>query len=424
MNQARDSKGAAGLNRLTARGQRELRRWLAPHAVFIRGNEVELLPGGNAYFAALIRAIDAARSEIFLETYIFNDDASANAVRDALVRAAQRKVKVYVIVDGFGSGEHGRRLAQELPALGVEVRIYRPERWWQTFLGRGRELLRRLHRKLCVIDDAVAFVGGINLLDDFIDPNHGALTAPRFDFAVRLQGPVVRNISLSMRRLAWQLRFVSLTQSSGRFPLRRQIRDWAAVPGGLPVAFVPRDNLRYRGTIEQAYIDALASARHHVVIANAYFFPGRRLRRALVEAAARGVKVRMLLQGKVEYPIQHYGTQALYSQLLAAGVEIFEYTASFLHAKVAVADDDWATVGSSNIDPFSLSLAREANVIVRDTGFVAQLREYLDRAIAQDAQAVDPAAFAHRGLLVRIKNWLAYGILRFGASISGASGRY
>jgi cardiolipin synthase len=401
-----------------------LGRWLVPHAVFAQNNDVRLLAGGAQFFPALLEAIAGARSEVFLETYIFNDDQSAGAVRDALINASQRGVKVRVVIDGFGSGEYGRKLARTLQDQGVDVRIYRPERWWQTFIGRGRELLRRLHRKLCVIDDEVAFVGGINLLDDFIDPNHGPLTSPRFDFAVRLEGPVVRNISLSMRRLAWQLRFSSLTQTTGAFPRAKQIRISNRMPGGLPVAFVPRDNLRFRSTIEEAYLDAIMRARQRIVIANAYFFPGRRLRRLLVEAAQRGVRIQLLLQGKVEYPIQHYGTQALYGQLLAAGIEIFEYKASFLHAKVAVVDQQWATVGSSNIDPFSLSLAREANVIVRDPGFAAQLLDHLQAAIERDSEPVQPDAFAQRGFMTRLKNWLAYGVLRFGASISGAKGRY
>jgi cardiolipin synthase A/B len=403
---------------------RQPRSWLALHAVFVQGNAVTLLAGGAQYFPALIAAIDAARREIFLETYIFNDDASANAVRDALVRAADRKVKVYMIVDGFGSGEYGRRLARELPAQGVAVRIYRPERWWQSLLGGARQLLRRLHRKLVVIDDEVAFVGGINLLDDWTDPNHGTLTAPRFDFAVRLQGPVVHSIGLSMRRLAWQLRFISLTQTPGGVPRHTKAVNLNVLPGGLPVSFVPRDNLRFRATIEQAYLDAIHSARQSIVLANAYFFPGRRLRRALVEAAQRGVQVQLLLQGKVEYVIQHYATQALYGQLLEAGVHIFEYSASFLHAKVAVIDHDWATVGSSNIDPISLSLAREANVIVRDAQFAAQLRTHLQQAITRDALEVNAQAFAQRSLRNRIKSWLAYGVLRLGANISGAKGTY
>jgi cardiolipin synthase A/B len=406
------------------KAQRLPRRWLALHAVYVQGNAVTLLAGGAQYFPAVIAAIDAAQREVFLETYIFNDDASANAVRDALIRAAQRKVKVYVTIDGFGSGEYGRKLARELPLHGVAVRIYRPERWWQSLLGGARQLLRRLHRKLVVVDDAVAFVGGINLLDDWTDPNHGKLTAPRFDFAVQLRGPVVQGISLSMRRLAWQLRFASLSQTPGVYPRRMHVAHIETLPEGLPVSFVPRDNLRFRSTIEQAYLDAINTARSNVILANAYFFPGRRLRRALVEAAQRGVQVQLLLQGKVEYPIQHYGTQALYDQLLQAGVQIFEYSASFLHAKVAVIDDAWATVGSSNIDPISLSLAREANVIVRDTQFSAQLRAHLQRAMEQDAVAVDAHSFARRGLMTRIKHWLAYHVLRFGVSISGVKGRY
>jgi cardiolipin synthase A/B len=407
-----------------AKAVRKPRRWLALHAVYVQGNAVSLLAGGRQYFPAVIAAIDAARHEVFVETYIFNDDPSANAVRDALVRAAQRKVKVYVTLDGFGSGEYGRKLARELPAQGVAVRIYRPERWWQSLLGDARQLLRRLHRKLVVVDDEVAFVGGINLLDDWTDPNHGALAAPRFDFAVRLQGPVVHSIGLSMRRLAWQLRFASLSKTPGAYLRRTQVAKPNMLPQGLPVSFVPRDNLRFRSTIEQAYLDAIHHARSSVVLANAYFFPGRRLRRALVEAAQRGVRVQLLLQGKVEYAIQHYGTQALYGQLLEAGVQIYEYRASFLHAKVAVIDDAWATVGSSNIDPISLSLAREANVIVRDAQFAAQLQAHLQRAITQEAVMVDAQAYARRGLITRIKNWLAYGVLRFGASISGAKGRY
>jgi phosphatidylserine/phosphatidylglycerophosphate/cardiolipin synthase-like enzyme len=134
--------------------------------------------------------------------------------------------------------------------------------------------------------------------------------------------------------------------------------------------------LALRSQIERAYLKALGGARREVLIANAYFFPGRRFRRALAEAARRGVRVRLLLQGRAEYVLPHLATQSLYEPLLGAGVEIVEYHRSFMHAKVAVIDD-WATVGSSNIDPFSLLLAREANVVVVDAGFAATLRERL-----------------------------------------------
>ena len=135
-----------------------------------------------------------------------------------------------------------------------------------------------------------------------------------------------------------------------------------------------RDNLRYRRDIERAYLAAIRTAKREILIANAYFFPGVRFRRALIAAAQRGVRVTLLLQARVEYLLLHYASRALYGQLLAAGIEIQEYHRSFLHAKVAVVDDHWATVGSSNIDPYSLLMAREANVFVRDPHFADQLR--------------------------------------------------
>ena len=138
--------------------------------------------------------------------------------------------------------------------------------------------------------------------------------------------------------------------------------------------FVIRDNLRHRRDIERAYLAAIRTAKHEILIANAYFFPGVRFRRALIAAAARGVTVTLLLQARVEYRLLHYASRALYGQLLAAASMIAEYHRSFLHAKVAVIDDRWATVGSSNIDPYSLLMAREANVFVRDPHFADQLR--------------------------------------------------
>jgi cardiolipin synthase len=159
-----------------------------------------------------------------------------------------------------------------------------------------------------------------------------------------------------------------------------------------------RDNLRHRRDIERAYLDAIGAAREEIVLANAYFLPGRRFRRALRAAAGRGVRVTILLQGLVEYRLLHYATQALYGNLLAAGIRIFEYQRSFLHAKVAVIDHHWATVGSSNIDPFSLLLAREANVVVLDRRFAEDLEQSLAAAMRDGARACRPiAGSASRG---------------------------
>jgi cardiolipin synthase len=192
---------------------------------------------------------------------------------------------------------------------------------------------------------------------------------------------------------------------------------------GLRAGLLLRDNLVHRRSIERAYLKAIGSAKREVLIANAYFFPGRRFRRALIEASRRGVPVRLLLQGRIEYTLPHLATQAMYPPLLAAGIEIVEYHRSFLHAKVAVVDD-WATVGSSNSDPFSLLLAREANVVVFDAGFAAELRGRLLAAMADGGKPVEREQLERRSIWQRFKGWVAYRVLRFGVIVSGHGSSY
>ncbi len=388
---------------------RETRFELTPRPLVYAGNRIRLLVNGEQYFPQLLAAIEASRRSIYLETYLFADDRIGQRVADALVAAAARGVSVRLVIDGFGGGEFARRLVTEIGAHGVEAKIYRSERWWRL----ERKLLRRLHRKIAVIDEALAFVGGINIIDDLNfrdadDPKIG----PRFDFAVACEGPIVAAATLAAKRLWWTMSFVDPRATAGRLPLAERQPRPNAFPGGVAASLLLRDNLRNRRSIERAYLEAIDTARDDVLIANAYFVPGRRLRAALRDAAARGVRVRLLLQGRVEYAIHHYGQQALYGTLLDAGVEIYEYLPSFLHAKVAVIDGHWSTVGSSNIDPYSLLLAREANLVVYDDGFAREMSGVLDAAIARDAYQVKAEDFRSRGALVRAFNWIAYGLLR------------
>lgn len=372
-------------------------------ADYLPGNRIALLETGAQYFPALLAAIEAAACEIHLETYIYADDPTGRQVTAALAGAARRGVAVRVLVDGFGARAFpdgpGRRLAE----AGVQVQTYRPE--LAPFKLR-RHRLRRLHRKLVAIDGRVAFVGGINIIDDNDTPHLG----PRFDYAVRIEGPLVARVRASMAHL-WRLvgwaRLRRRPPASPPSPCRLD-----AAVDTVEAAFVIRDNLRHRRDIEQAYLTAIDGARDEIFIAMAYFLPGRRFRKALIAAARRGVAVKLLLQGQVEYALLHYATQALYGSLLKESIRIFEYRAGFLHAKVAVVDDDWATVGSSNIDPYSLLLAREANVVVRDAGFAAQLRGSLERAAAADAIEITPAALQRSSLLARTLRWAAYGMVR------------
>jgi cardiolipin synthase len=390
-----------------ARAQDALAQIRSRRPLITAGNRIALLVNGDAYFPELLAAIDGARRSVHLETYIFADDRIGARMLAALAAAAARGVEVRVLVDGFGGGEPARRMQGELGIHGAAVRIFRPERWWRL----ERKLLRRLHRKLAVIDERVAFVGGINILDDFTEVPARDGGGPRFDFAVRCEGPLVSAVAQAMHRLWWT---VGLTQArpaalaSPREPVVPQPR----FADGVAASLLLRDNLANRHAIERAYLAAIESARAEILIANAYFLPGRRFRAALRAAAARGVRVRLLLQGRAEYLVQHHAQRAMYGDLLGAGIEIHEYQPSYLHAKVAVVDERWATVGSSNIDPYSLLLAREANVAVHDARFAAELRAVLERAIAHDSSALRAADFAQRGLLARLADWGAYAIVR------------
>ncbi|HVY06217.1 MAG TPA: cardiolipin synthase ClsB [Burkholderiales bacterium] len=376
---------------------------------FRGGNRIDLLGNGEQFFPALEREIDAARHEIHLETYIFEDDATGHRIAQALLRAAGRGVAVRLLVDGFGSRGFAAGLHDDFLRAGVQSLIFRPEK---SLLKFRRTRLRRLHRKLAVIDGSVGFCGGINIIDDLYS---GGPEYPRFDYAVRVQGPLVADMHATVRNVWTRAAWTHMR------PRWAEVFREAPIPsaaGACRAALVVRDNFRHRHDIERAYLTAIRNAESEVIIANAYFLPGKRFRRALRRARERGVRVVLLLQGRMEYLLVHYATRALYHQLLEAGVEIHEYQRSFLHAKVAVVDGRWATVGSSNIDPVSLLLAREANVFVESEAFAGELRRSLQAAISSGATLVDRGYAAHIGWWNRFASWTAYALLRTLTGIS------
>ena len=371
---------------------------------YTAGNSVTLLRNGAEYFPVLLEAVALAEREIWLETYIFADDDTGRRVADALIGASRRGVDVRVLVDGWGARHYlTPTLAQRLIDGGVDLLKYRPEVMPWHFRSHR---LRRLHRKLCHVDGRVAFVGGINVIDDMNTPGH---TPPRVDFAVCVRGPLVVPIAQTMQRV-WAIVEVTQLRHSDVpfFP-----DEEPAENAGTQVAkFTIRDNLRHRRDIERAYLAALRTSRREIIIATAYFFPGVRFRRALLSAAARGVKVTLLLQARVEFRLLHHASRALYGQLLAAGVAIQEYHRSFLHAKVAVVDGQWATVGSSNIDPYSFLMAREANVFVRDPVFASGLRAELAKMIEEGSRPVPRQDWAQRSRVAKAMSWISYGTVR------------
>ena len=378
------------------------------------GNRLTLLDSA-AYFPALLQALDAATEEIHLESYLFRADHTGQAVVDALARAAQRGVTVRVLLDGFGARDLPRRVRDHFDAAGVQWQMFRPV--WLHWRAR-QQRMRRMHRKLVLVDARLGYIGGINVLDNLED---GRLPALRHDYMVEVAGPVIADMHASARRL-WQRVCWSRLGRAGAIRRDAAWRPPDVAPAGTQRAeFVERDTLRRRRAIEARYLQAIHHARHEIVIANAYFLPGVRFRHALMQAARRGVRVVLMVQGYTDHPLYRAATRALYGYFLENGVEIYEYEASELHAKVAVVDARWATVGSSNIDPFSLLLAREANLFVHDAPFAETLLASLEDAMRAGARPIHRMNWRRRSRGRRVLAWLAYGWVRALMGLAGVA---
>jgi cardiolipin synthase A/B len=392
---------------------------------FIGGNQIQLLRNGTEYFPALEAAIASAKDEIYLQAYIYQADTAGTRIGNALKKAAQRGVAVYVLLDGFGSKTLPKAFIKDLEQAGVQVMFYRQKISPWTL---KKSRLRRLHRKVVVVDSKIGFVGGINIIDDYDIPNPAPNNMPpRVDYAVRIEGALMPAITASVyklwRRMAWvQLLRQKISGSElSQPPLHHLLkRIKYNVKSGVKAAFVLRDNVIHRSDIEDAYLKAINHAKSEIIIANAYFVPGRNFRQALLAAAKRGVSVKLLLQGRMEYFLM-FAAHAFYSEFLRNGIEIYEYRKSFMHSKVAVIDEHWATVGSSNIDPFSLLLAREANIMVQDSAFAAELRSEIMMSIQEGAYRITSDEWAHVSKLKRVTSWLAYGLVRTFLGVIGYS---
>ncbi len=378
---------------------------------FVGGNRLTLLKNGGEFFPALLAAIDGAQIDVRIETYIFHDDASGRAIAAALIAAVKRGVAVYLLVDGFGSRETPSHFFAEMASAGVMLQVYRPDPRLRTF---RKSQLRRVHRKIALIDGRIGFVGGINLIGDLTE----ALSdnEPRYDYAVKIEGPLLAEIYPLVQWLWRLLQWWKAHAHVARLPVP-PVSSLAV--GNMSAAVIARDNFRHRRDIEHAYLEAMAGAEKNILIVSSYFLPGRHVRRALMDAAARGVKVTLLLQGRADHPLMQMATRALYTQLLCADVEIYEYEIAMLHAKVAVVDDLWATVGSSNLDPFSLFLNREVNIAVANREFAITLRASVMQEIERGARKLNAADWQKRFWWYRVKIWLAYGFTRLVAGWAG-----
>lgn len=371
------------------------------------GNRISLLENGDQYFPALFEEIGRAQNRVILETFIWFEDEVGKRLHAVLLEAAHRGVAVEVLLDGYGSPDLSSDFVDALTTAGVVFRYYDPR---PRLLGMRTNLFRRMHRKIVIIDGTVAFIGGINYSAEHMS-NYGP--AAKQDYAVRVKGSVVQDI----------LQFVLTTlpdhQPHRRWWRHRHRPEENRTPGEAQVLFVWRDNDEHRDDIERHYLKMLATARREAIIANAYFFPGYRLLHAMRKAARRGVSVKLIVQGEPDMPIVKVGARLLYRYLFKGGVQIFEYRRRPLHGKVALMDAHWATVGSSNLDPLSLSLNLEANVIIHDRGFNQTLRDNLYAIIANDCQPIDQSMLPRHSWWNMGKSVLAFHFLRHFPALLG-----
>ncbi len=371
---------------------------------YSHGNQLSLLHRGEQFFPALIGTCESALVEIYLETYIFALDPTGLRVKTALLNAARRGVAVQLIVDWLGTGDDTiEQLRAELEPAGVRIVIFNP--WFK----RG---IVRMHRKIAVIDQRIAFLGGLNINDDFLadDGSAAPLPAARWDFAVSVSGPLVQAIHTEVLAQWERLEprpLITRLQSIRAYVSNRQA--WRAVEVA-EAAFVVRDNLRNRQAIQRALLQALGRARSSALLVTPYFAPGRKLRKAMIHAAQRGVEV-VLLIGVGQFVMQDAVAQSFYPRLERAGVTIVEYRHTQLHGKLAVIDGDWATVGSSNFDGLSLFINHEANIVVRDSAFANSL-EHMIRAAVAEGVVITAADVAQLSLPRRVWNRFAYGLYR------------
>lgn len=372
------------------------------------GNNLQLLENGEEYFPCVFDAIRRSRENVLLETFILFEDEVGLELHKVLIEAANRGVKVEMMVDGYGSHALSASFINSLTLAGIRFLYYDPR---PLFLGMRTNIFRRLHRKIVVCDQEIAFVGGINFSCE-----HNSSYGPKAkqDYAVLVQGPIVEDIRCYVQ---YAFNSSQVTRRWWGGSSHQPVKNTS--PDDAQVLLVWRDNDQHRNDIEQHYLAMLSSAKQEVIIANAYFFPGYKLLREMRNAAQRGVSVKLIVQGEPDMPIVKVAAELLYNYLVSGGVEVYEYIRRPLHAKIAVQDSHWSTVGSSNLDPLSLSLNLEANLIVRDRKFNETVRENLNRLLKEDCRRVEEHHLPKKNWWHLTKSVLVFHFLRHFPAIAG-----
>ncbi|MBN2802893.1 MAG: cardiolipin synthase ClsB [Deltaproteobacteria bacterium] len=354
-------------------------------------SKVELLVDDWAY-VSMLDAIGGAKENIFMESYIFNDDKAGKIFSDALIFAAKRGVDIYLIIDGLGTMNVRGTFFEKLKHAGINLHVYHPVAPFK----KGFNLFKRNHRKLLVVDGCIAFAGGHNIGDEWLAKEWGG--KGWHDIHCRIEGDAVKNVLFIMMRL-WE------KKKGTRFNLKTGCNSSDKCQ--IPVKVITSKNIRSIRGIRKSYLYAIKKATSYIYIANAYFIPGLLVRRALIKAVKRGVDVKIMVPAHGDVWPVHMAGAATYGRLLDKGVRIFEWKNTVLHAKSAVIDDVWATVGSYNLDNRSYKLNLEVNFNIADKAFCEKLRTVFTTDLSNCGE-IDFVAWKNRPLILKITERFFY----------------
>ncbi len=363
-------------------------------------NRLQIVRGGKPYFELLTALINGAVSSIHLQTYIFANDETGMQIAAALRAAAQRNVQVYLLADGYASQAITQRFIDGLRAAGVHFRFFEP-----LFKSGHFYIGRRMHHKLFVADEKVALVGGINIANHYNDlPGQPAW----LDFALLAEGEIVQELYV----LCWKT-WNGFSNKISLFSFKEIQREECQETGTIEVRMRRNDWVRRKNQISTTYIELFRTATSNITILCSYFLPGRLIRRLLKHAARRGVKITIITAGRSDVPVAKHAERWLYDWLLRHNITIYEYQPVVLHAKIAVCDDKWFTLGSYNVNNISAYASIEVNLDVRDVNFTGSVINILEDIRLHDCVKIDLKKHkAARNIFNQFVRWFSYQFIR------------
>lgn len=356
---------------------------------------IELVHSGEDYFTRLERIILASKSEIHIQTYIFDYDTVGKKIIDLLKEAASRNVKIYILLDGFGSFSFPKEILDELPQNGINIRLFAP-----LFSASSFYLGRRLHHKVVVSDSKTVLIGGINIADKY----YGTPKTPAWlDYAIQIQDA---KIGASLAKLCSDIYFKKRRVS------RKKIASVVNYNEEITISVLQNDWLKRKNEIYKAYIKSIGEAQKEIVIVGSYFLPGRKLVATLKKASLNNVKIKLILSGISDIPMARRASCHLYNKLLRYNIELYEWKSSILHGKTAVVDNNWTTIGSFNLNNLSSFGSIEMNVEIQSAEFSNNYLTHLNQIMGQCEKITPKTLELTDGLPTKLFNWVSYWITR------------